>query len=60
VTARTDIAANGDTAKQDRHILNGSAAKENNIPFYIAGAISTFDMSDSRAEQRSRSGRRRK
>jgi len=30
------IAANGDTAKQDRHLFGGGAGQKNRVPFYVA------------------------
>lgn len=39
------IAANGDTANKVGTYALALAAKENNIPFYVAAPISTFDLS---------------
>lgn len=45
VTGADRIAANGDTANKIGTYQMAVLAKENNIPFYIAAPISTFDLS---------------
>ena len=45
------IAANGDTANKIGTYMVAVLAKENNIPFYVAAPISTFDLSLSSGEQ---------
>jgi methylthioribose-1-phosphate isomerase len=45
VTGADRIAANGDTANKIGTYQIAVLAKENNVPFYIAAPISTFDMS---------------
>jgi methylthioribose-1-phosphate isomerase len=44
VTGADRIAANGDTANKIGTYQIAVLAKENNVPFYIAAPISTFDM----------------
>ncbi|HET7107583.1 MAG TPA: S-methyl-5-thioribose-1-phosphate isomerase [Candidatus Acidoferrum sp.] len=44
VTGADRIAANGDTANKIGTYSMAVLAKENNIPFYIAAPISTFDL----------------
>jgi methylthioribose-1-phosphate isomerase len=51
VTGADRIAANGDTANKIGTYSMSVLAKENNIPFYIAAPISTFDMSIQSGEQ---------
>jgi methylthioribose-1-phosphate isomerase len=51
VTGADRIAANGDTANKIGTYSMAVLAKENNIPFYIAAPISTFDMSIASGEQ---------
>ena len=51
VTGADRIAANGDTANKIGTYSMAVLAKENNIPFYIAAPISTFDMSIQSGEQ---------
>jgi methylthioribose-1-phosphate isomerase len=45
------IAANGDTANKIGTYQIAVLAKENNVPFYIAAPISTFDLSITSGEQ---------
>jgi methylthioribose-1-phosphate isomerase len=45
VTGADRIAANGDTANKIGTYSMAVLAKENNVPFYIAAPISTFDLS---------------
>jgi methylthioribose-1-phosphate isomerase len=45
VTGADRIAANGDTANKIGTYQIAVLAKENNVPFYIAAPISTFDVS---------------
>jgi len=45
VTGADRIAANGDTANKIGTYQVAVLAKENNVPFYIAAPISTFDLS---------------
>jgi len=45
VTGADRIAANGDTANKIGTYSMAVLAKENDVPFYIAAPISTFDMS---------------
>ena len=45
------IAANGDTANKIGTYSMAVLAKENNVPFYIAAPISTFDLSIASGEQ---------
>jgi methylthioribose-1-phosphate isomerase len=45
VTGADRIAANGDTANKIGTYQIAVLAKENNVPFYIAAPISTFDLS---------------
>ena len=51
VTGADRIAANGDTANKIGTYSMAVLAKENNVPFYIAAPISTFDMSIQSGEQ---------
>jgi methylthioribose-1-phosphate isomerase len=51
VTGADRIAANGDTANKIGTYPMAVLAKENNVPFYIAAPISTFDLSISSGEQ---------
>jgi methylthioribose-1-phosphate isomerase len=51
VTGADRIAANGDTANKIGTYQMAVLAKENNVPFYIAAPISTFDLSISTGEQ---------
>ena len=44
VTGADRIAANGDTANKIGTYQIAVLAKENNVPFYIAAPISTFDL----------------
>jgi methylthioribose-1-phosphate isomerase len=44
VTGADRIAANGDTANKIGTYAMAVLAKENNVPFYIAAPISTFDL----------------
>jgi methylthioribose-1-phosphate isomerase len=50
VTGADRIAANGDTANKIGTYQIAVLAKENNVPFYIAAPISTFDLSISDGE----------
>ena len=45
VTGADRIAANGDTANKIGTYQIAVLAKENNVPFYIAAPVSTFDLS---------------
>jgi len=45
VTGADRVAANGDTANKIGTYQIAVLAKENNVPFYIAAPVSTFDMS---------------
>jgi len=45
VTGADRIAANGDTANKIGTYQMAVLAKENNVPFYIAAPVSTFDLS---------------
>ena len=45
VTGADRIAANGDTANKIGTYQIAVLAKENNVPFYIASPVSTFDLS---------------
>jgi len=45
VTGADRIAANGDTANKIGTYQIAVLAKENNVPFYVAAPISTFDLS---------------
>jgi methylthioribose-1-phosphate isomerase len=45
VTGADRIAANGDTANKIGTYQIAVLAKENNIPFYVAAPVSTFDLS---------------
>jgi methylthioribose-1-phosphate isomerase len=51
VTGADRVAANGDTANKIGTYSMAVLAKENNIPFYIAAPISTFDMTIPSGEQ---------
>jgi len=51
VTGADRIAANGDTANKIGTYQIAVLAKENNVPFYIAAPISTFDLSIAGGEQ---------
>ncbi len=51
VTGADRIAANGDTANKIGTYSMAVLAKENNVPFYIAAPISTFDLSIPSGEQ---------
>ncbi len=51
VTGADRIAANGDTANKIGTYQMAVLAKENNVPFYIAAPISTFDLSLASGEQ---------
>ncbi len=51
VTGADRIAANGDTANKIGTYQIAVLAKENNVPFYIAAPVSTFDMSIASGEQ---------
>src|SRR6202166_102490 len=51
VTGADRIAANGDTANKIGTYQMAVLAKENNVPFYIAAPISTFDLSIATGEQ---------
>jgi methylthioribose-1-phosphate isomerase len=50
VTGADRIAANGDTANKIGTYQIAVLAKENNVPFYIAAPISTFDLTLSSGE----------
>jgi methylthioribose-1-phosphate isomerase len=45
VTGADRIAANGDTANKIGTYQMAVLAKENNVPFYVAAPVSTFDLS---------------
>ncbi len=45
ITGADRIAMNGDTANKIGTYLKALAARDNNIPFYIAAPVSTFDLS---------------
>jgi len=45
ITGADRIAANGDTANKIGTYQMAVLAKENNVPFYIAAPVSTFDLS---------------
>jgi methylthioribose-1-phosphate isomerase len=51
VTGADRIAANGDTANKIGTYQIAVLAKENNVPFYIAAPISTFDLTIAGGEQ---------
>src|SRR3981189_359400 len=51
VTGADRIAANGDTANKIGTYQMAVLAKENNVPFYIAAPISTFDLALPSGEQ---------
>jgi methylthioribose-1-phosphate isomerase len=51
VTGADRIAANGDTANKIGTYQIAVLAKENNVPFYIAAPVSTFDLSIPGGEQ---------
>jgi len=51
VTGADRIAANGDTANKIGTYQIAVLAKENNVPFYIAAPMSTFDFSIASGEQ---------
>jgi methylthioribose-1-phosphate isomerase len=51
VTGADRVAANGDTANKIGTYQIAVLAKENNVPFYIAAPVSTFDMSIANGEQ---------
>lgn len=51
VTGADRIAANGDTANKIGTYQIAVLAKENNVPFYIAAPVSTFDLSIPSGEQ---------
>jgi methylthioribose-1-phosphate isomerase len=51
VTGADRIAANGDTANKIGTYSMAVLAKENNIPFYIAAPVSTFDLALPSGEQ---------
>jgi len=51
VTGADRVAANGDTANKIGTYSMAVLAKENNVPFYIAAPISTFDLSIASGEQ---------
>lgn len=51
VTGADRIAANGDTANKIGTYQIAVLAKENNVPFYIAAPISTFDLSIAGGDQ---------
>ncbi len=51
VTGADRIAANGDTANKIGTYQMAVLAKENNVPFYIAAPVSTFDLSIPTGEQ---------
>ncbi len=51
VTGADRIAANGDTANKIGTYQIAVLAKENNVPFYIAAPVSTFDLSIPDGEQ---------
>ena len=51
VTGADRIAANGDTANKIGTYQIAVLAKENNVPFYVAAPVSTFDLSIASGEQ---------
>src|SRR5580692_2623335 len=51
VTGADRVAANGDTANKIGTYQIAVLAKENNVPFYIAAPVSTFDLSIPSGEQ---------
>jgi methylthioribose-1-phosphate isomerase len=51
VTGADRVAANGDTANKIGTYQIAVLAKENNVPFYIAAPVSTFDLSIASGEQ---------
>ncbi|HXJ15404.1 MAG TPA: S-methyl-5-thioribose-1-phosphate isomerase [Candidatus Limnocylindrales bacterium] len=51
VTGADRVAANGDTANKIGTYSMAVLAKENNVPFYIAAPISTFDLAIPGGEQ---------
>jgi methylthioribose-1-phosphate isomerase len=51
VTGADRIAANGDTANKIGTYQIAVLAKENNVPFYVAAPVSTFDLSIAGGEQ---------
>ena len=51
VTGADRIASNGDTANKIGTYQMAVLAKENNVPFYIAAPVSTFDLSIASGEQ---------
>jgi methylthioribose-1-phosphate isomerase len=51
VTGADRIAANGDTANKIGTYQIAVLARENNVPFYIAAPVSTFDLSIATGEQ---------
>src|SRR5271163_2966161 len=51
VTGADRIAANGDTANKIGTYQIAVLAKENNVPFYVAAPVSTFDLSLASGEQ---------
>jgi len=51
VTGADRVAANGDTANKIGTYSMAVLAKENNVPFYIAAPISTFDLTIPSGEQ---------
>jgi methylthioribose-1-phosphate isomerase len=51
VTGADRIAANGDTANKIGTYSMAVLAKENNVPFYIAAPVSTFDLTIPGGEQ---------
>ncbi len=51
VTGADRIAANGDTANKIGTYQIAVLAKENNVPFYIAAPVSTFDLSIGSGEE---------
>src|SRR6202045_4931195 len=51
VTGADRIAANGDTANKIGTYQMAVLARENNVPFYIAAPVSTFDLSIPSGEQ---------
>jgi len=51
VTGADRVAANGDTANKIGTYQIAVLAKENNVPFYIAAPVSTFDLSIANGDQ---------
>ena len=51
VTGADRVAANGDTANKIGTYQIAVLAKENNVPFYIAAPVSTFDLTIATGEQ---------